>query len=420
MVLQGIKEKGRNVLKSAWIFFSLVLLLCAAIPVSAETRSIDELRNSVVRIICYGTDGGIYIGSGFAVGKSEPVRHIVTNYHVIEPNPEGVTILLSKEDQIEAKVIAFDQVKDIAVLQLTQDLYKRPPMEIGDSETVKASDDVYALGFPGDADIIDDTPSGDPDDVTITRGIISKISTQGGRGIFQVDVNINSGNSGGPLLNENGQVIGINTFKVTSASGINGAVRIDELIPILESRGIDYLTGSVEKTVNKSLNSPQDHSNKLIWILTIAGVGFLVLIILVLIVVMMIRKKGNRQHPISNQSSPVPPPRVNGTKPVLIGVTGYFAGQTLELDRGGLTIGRDANQCQLIFPPHMEEISRKHCTLRFDEVNYTFMIEDSSSNGTFLQSGEKIPERKMTVLRSGDRFYISSRENTFEVRLERL
>ena len=63
----------------------------------------------------------------------------------------------------------------------------------------------------------------------ITRGIISKISTQGGRDIYQIDVDINPGNSGGPLVNEQGQVIGINTFGVTTASGINGAVQIDEL-----------------------------------------------------------------------------------------------------------------------------------------------------------------------------------------------
>ena len=145
-------EKSRSscLRKASLILLSVILLFFSLLnPVSAETRTIDELRNSVVRIICYGIDGSMYTGTGFAVGTTEPVRHIVTNYHVVEPNLNGVTILLSKEDQIEATVIAFDAIKDIAVLELSQDLYKRPPMELGNTEDVKASQEVYALGFPG-------------------------------------------------------------------------------------------------------------------------------------------------------------------------------------------------------------------------------------------------------------------------------
>lgn len=392
---------------------SIILLFSLVLPVKAEERSIDELRNSVVRILCYGVDGGLYIGTGFAVGTDEPVRHIVTNLHVVQPNLEGVTVLLSKEDQIPAKVIAYDQVKDLAVLELNQDLYMRPPMVLGDSELVKASDDVYALGFPGDADLIDDTPSGDPDDVTITRGIISKISTQGGRGIFQVDVSINSGNSGGPLVNEHGQVIGINTFKVSSASGINGVVRIDELIPMLESRGIEYLNGdSSEKSENKSI--------PIGLIVGIIGIILLVLVFILFLVIYLVKKKGKnpnraRRNLPQNEGYPM-----NAVRPVLKGLTGYFAGQTVQLDRNVVSIGRDPNQCQLVYPDSMDEISRRHCSIRFDEVNHIFTIEDSSSNGTYLLSGERIPERKATQLRTGDRFYISSRENMFEVRVERI
>ena len=113
--------------------------------------------------------------------------------------------------------------------------------------------------------LIDDTPSGEPDDVSITRGIISKISTQGGRAIYQIDVDINPGNSGGPLVNEHGQVIGINTFGVTTASGINGAVQIDELIPILESRGIEYLTSTAE-VPKETVEVTTESSNKIWWV----------------------------------------------------------------------------------------------------------------------------------------------------------
>jgi S1-C subfamily serine protease len=415
------KSKSSLLRKVSLSLFSFILLFLISVhPASAETRTIDELRTSVVRILCYGIDGQIYTGTGFAVGTSDPVRHIVTNYHVVEANLNGVTILLSKEDQIEATVIAFDAVKDIAVLELSQDLFKRPPMELGDSKDVKASQEVYALGYPGDADLIDDTPSGEPDDVSITRGIISKISTQGGRAIYQIDVDINPGNSGGPLINAEGQVIGINTFGVTTASGINGAVQIDELIPILESRGIEYLI-STEEVAKEDIVVTTESSNKIWWIIGIVGTGILFLLVVIVLLVVVFRKKGNKFSPVVNQVvAPALASRASVLvqNPVLKGISGYFAGQTMELDQNYFSIGRDARQCQLVFPHHSEEISRKHCTLRFDQSSQTFTIEDSSSNGTYLLSGERIPQGKITQLRSGDRFYLSTQENLFEVRLE--
>lgn len=409
-----LKEKSSFTKKALIIFLSAIILFFYSSITKAETRSIDELRNSVVRIICYGTDGGTYTGTGFAVGKSEPVRYIVTNYHVVEPNLDGVTILLSKEDQIAATVIAFDRVKDLAVLELAQDLFKRPPMELGNSDEIKASQGVYALGFPGDADLIDDTPSGDPDDVSITRGIISKISTQGGRGIFQIDVAINPGNSGGPLLNENGQVIGINTFGVLSASGINGAVKVDELLPILESRGIEYLTGMNDSAIGEPVKM-ETRSSSLFLVLGIIGAGALILLLIIVLLVVVFKKKGNKSNVVQNNA----PPSYQNPKPVLKGISGYFVGQTIELDQNYLTIGRDALQCQLVYPSSTEEISRRHCTLNFNSISQTFTIEDYSSNGTFLQSGERIPQGKVIQLRAGDRFYLSSKENMFEVNWEK-
>ncbi len=405
--------------KQVRYFFSLLLAVSLVfvylLPAKAETRSIDQLRNSVVRILCYGAEG-MYIGTGFAVGDTEPVRYIVTNYHVVEPNLNGVTVLLSKEDQINANVLAFDKVKDIAVLELTQDLYKRPPMELGTSGNVKASEEVYALGFPGDADLIDDTPSGEPDDVTITRGIISKISTQGGRKIFQVDVDINPGNSGGPLVNEQGQVVGINTFGVTTASGINGSVQIDELIPILESRGIPYLTSS-SADAQAPVQAEPEKSNGMWWIVGIGGAAALFILVVIVLLAVVLKKKGK-------PSSAPPPVKKQQTaasakkKPLMVGVNGYFNNQVIELGAGQITIGRDPNFCQLVYPMNTVDISRRHCSIKYNELSQIFILEDYSSNGTFLQTGERLKAGQTYHLRSGDRFYLTSSQNMFEVRLE--
>ncbi|HZG72560.1 MAG TPA: trypsin-like peptidase domain-containing protein, partial [Chondromyces sp.] len=296
-----------------------------------------------------------------------------------------------------------------------------------------ASDEVFALGFPGDADLIDDTPSGEPEDVTITRGIISKISEQGGRDIFQVDVDINPGNSGGPLVNKDGLVIGVNTFGVTTASGINGAVQIHEVIPMLESRGIEYLTEEAETEVVKEpveeAEAVEDQGAGLVFIIA-AAVGVFILLAIIIVVILIVSRKKRKPdvqiQPVRSVDSYTPPlpvqkvqkdDRLRG-KPMISGISGYFQGQSVELE-SVLVIGRDPYHCQLVYPTANEEISRKHCSVRYDPATMTFLIEDFSSNGTFLQIGERMAQGRTYQLKAGERFYLSSPKNMFEVRLEK-
>ncbi|RBW68949.1 trypsin-like peptidase domain-containing protein [Bacillus taeanensis] len=406
--------------KSLWRVTLLIVLGLLAMflfkPHSAQTKEIDELVHSVVRILCFTNDGTgqYYTGSGFAIGTNEPVQYIVTNYHVVEPNMNGVTILLSKEDQIPAEVVAFDRVKDITVLKLSEDLYKRPPVALAPSETVKPSEEVYALGFPGAADLIDDTPSGEAGDVTITRGIVSKISEEGGRKIFQIDANISGGNSGGPLVNKDGYVIGINTFGVQGVSGINGAVQINELIPLLDSRGIPYQLASNLEIPHTEPNNNESHSFGWLWILLLVGGSllFLILIVVLLLFIMKGNKKQKNANPLPSQA----PPAVK--KPILVGISGYFAGMTIRIENTTM-IGRDPNTCQLVYPLSQDDISRTHCTVRFEASSETFFVEDHSYNGTFLRSGERFSTDRGYQLKSGDRFYLVTPEQMFEVRLEK-
>lgn len=107
-------------------------------------------------------------------------------------------------------------------------------------------------------------------------------------------------------------------------------------------------------------------------------------------------------------------------KPLLRGIEGHFRGSVLELVDESLAIGRDPQACQLVFPTTMTDIGRTHCVLRFDQKKQVFWLRDcKSTNGTFLQSGERLPPEQPKRLRSGDRFYLSDRTTTFEVRLEK-
>ena len=160
----------------------------------------------------------ISIGSGFFIDER---GYIVTNYHVIEsevdPEYEGYSRLYIKtskdsETKVPAKVIGYDSVMDLALLktEITPDFV----FQLGSSENLEIGDQIYAIGSPLGLE------------KTITSGIISttdrKITTLGT--VMQLDASVNAGNSGGPLFNENGEVIGSVVAGITNAEGMNFAI----------------------------------------------------------------------------------------------------------------------------------------------------------------------------------------------------
>lgn len=103
--------------------------------------------------------------------------------------------------------------------------------------------------------------------------------------------------------------------------------------------------------------------------------------------------------------------------PTLCGVEGELAGSSFRMNGSGLSIGRDPALCQVVFPLHVGEVSRKHCTLQFEKETQTFTLEDhGSSNGTFLSRGDRLEPGKRYPLRSGERFALSGNTHWFEVR----
>ncbi|WP_256758762.1 FHA domain-containing protein [Cohnella sp. WQ 127256] len=104
------------------------------------------------------------------------------------------------------------------------------------------------------------------------------------------------------------------------------------------------------------------------------------------------------------------------TEPRLCGLEGEHAGSSYRILNRRLIIGRDPAQCVILFPYEASEISRVHCTLRFNEENRLFFLEDNgSSNGTFLLNGERLKPGVRYELHSGERFSLSGKEHWFEV-----
>jgi S1-C subfamily serine protease len=169
----------------------------------------------------FGPQEARLLGSGFVIDKA---GHVVTNYHVVE-GATRVQVSFSGNDEMPATVVGRDPSTDIAVLRIKGAQGRAlTPLELGNSTRVKVGDAVVAIGNPFGLER------------TVTAGIVSalqrEITAPNGFAIdevIQTDAAINKGNSGGPLLNADGQVIGVNS-QIESESG--GNVGIGFAIPI--------------------------------------------------------------------------------------------------------------------------------------------------------------------------------------------
>lgn len=171
------------------------------------------------------------VGSGVIVSED---GYILTNQHVIGDMTKEIRVSLSDGRVVSAKAVWQDAGIDLAVLKVN--ITGLIPAVLGDAKTCRVGQTAIAIG----------NPLGLQFQRTVTRGVISAtyrtISTQNEAGetifmedLLQTDASINPGNSGGPLINEKGEVVGINTIKVTSAEGIGFAVPINIAKPVIES-----------------------------------------------------------------------------------------------------------------------------------------------------------------------------------------
>ena len=180
-------------------------------------------------------------GSGSGIIYSSD-GYVITNYHVVQ-NASRVTVLLG-EEEIDAKVVGYDAVQDIALLKI--DRTGLPAAKMGDSSAVRTGEFVIAIGSPLGDELAGTTTFGMVSYANRTLDVNGALVT-----MIQTDAAINSGNSGGALLNVNGEVIGINSRK-TSGSTTSGATieGIGFAIPINEVRAtVDELiaTGKITR-----------------------------------------------------------------------------------------------------------------------------------------------------------------------------
>jgi 2-alkenal reductase len=147
----------------------------------------------------------IVSGSGVII---DPRGYIVTSYHVVNRD-ENLQVIFSDGRKARAMVLAEDSFSDLAIIAVNEQMQMPAVAEFGDSARLEPGQVVIAIGSP-----LDEFHG------TVTMGIVSGLDRRVGgmRGLIQTDAAINRGNSGGPLINLRGQVIGINTLTVRTAS----------------------------------------------------------------------------------------------------------------------------------------------------------------------------------------------------------
>lgn len=169
------------------------------------------------------------LGTGIIVASN---GYIATNRHVSGDKYSNCYVTLENGNTYDAKVVWADETLDLSIVKIN--LTGLKSVKFGDSNSVKAGEPVYAIG----------NPIGYEFERTVTSGIISAKSrtikfTENNKEILmtdliQTDATINPGNSGGPLINLNGEVIGINSLKIETAEGIGFAVPVNVIKPIIE------------------------------------------------------------------------------------------------------------------------------------------------------------------------------------------
>jgi serine protease Do len=191
-----------------------------ALPSVVGVRTVETISNFFRG--SYDIEG---IGTGVIVSSD---GLILTNQHVVTSNPKSVTVTLIDGSEHNATVMYTDEIMDLAIIKI--DATGLFPAELGNSGQLTVGETAVAIG----------NPLGYEYDRSVTAGIISALdrslrlsSSSIAENLIQTDAAINSGNSGGPLLNAKGQVIGINTYKDMDGEGIGFAIPINIAIPFV-------------------------------------------------------------------------------------------------------------------------------------------------------------------------------------------
>jgi len=245
------------------------------VTTNTEQAIIDVVNKSLPSVVSIIVKGEVSVpgfplfsqkieggGSGFIVS---PDGMILTNKHVVQYEKANYTVVLQNGEEYSAKVLAKDPVQDLAILKINKTGLR--PLPLGDSDNLKVGQTVIAIGYAlGE---FQNSVS-----VGVVSGLSRRITASGGGitetigEVIQTDAAINKGNSGGPLLNLSGEVIGINTAMASGAENIGFAIPINKAKKAIKETkekgkitypflGVRYIL--IDKKIKTQYNLPVDY-----------------------------------------------------------------------------------------------------------------------------------------------------------------
>ena len=446
---------------SAAIMPALTLFLSSFANLTAYAFD-DNVKSGVVAITDYMTNATTYAktdsgyqeleqyseywssGSGFFVGDTtDNPTMIVTNCHVVESYIESgegagnlfytgeyynnkypiyvkaesseLRVYFSEDDYELAYVDCYgDSSKvDLAVLRLREGTDKRHSLKLTETDESMVGDTVYTVGFPGNADnYFTGASKYGVNDVTVHKGSISKFVMNEGKGVERIatDAAIQHGNSGGPLVTEEGYVIGVNT-NVWSQSPYSGQIEADyyainssELMRFLDKNNIPYQTAKTSSGAGMAFSA-------IVGAAAIVGIGAFA--------ASSIKKKKNQTQGQPNLKVSPNAAAPAAKKAVIRSMSAQHNGKVFPVGKAPLTIGRDPSSCQIVYIKGTTGVSGKHCTIYFDSSTGLFTLTDlNSSFGTYLINGLKLNANTPVNLKPGDSFYVGDKANILKVEVE--
>lgn len=436
-------KKRNNPFRSILSLVLAVMLMCSmlVLPASAKGTPAAEAAKAVVRVVAVDPVYGYVVsyGSAFGVGEKEDEapQYFITNWHVVYTETDipvgaqqSVTlgldakIYLMKNDfaitenpLTKVKTIDYSQLipcdvvysgqqhPDMAILRSAYPYEGRTNLPIRLPEEGRdRGQTVYALGYPGVNDdtnidvqnLIQPYPA-DIEDVSITRGVFSHMAALKSHGNFihiEHDARINHGNSGGPLIDADGNVIGINTYGYEKA-GVTSfyAVSSQYIIDKCNELKIPYRTEGGDGL------DPM--------VIIAAAAAAIILVVIIMIVALKKNKKKAAPAPVP----PAPAPVVSAGLKVFA-QSGVFAGNTFTITSNA-KFGR--NVADICFPENTAGVSGEHCQIYHDSVSGQYCLVDlNSTYGTYVNN-QKIAPNVPVQLQSGITFYLGSQEQMFKV-----
>lgn len=399
-------------------------------------------------------DGPMASGSGFFVGKKgENPRYIVTNAHVVEDYvaageggkgyyKTGYTVdiggmdmpyyivfgdsymrIYYDDDDYEVATLEYvgdsDKV-DLALLKIHEPTDKREPLmlynspEGEDAKNALKGTSVWALGYPAVAynDFNAASSKWSANGLEVTNGVINNFGySNNGVGRFEMSATINHGNSGGPLVTDDGFVIGVNTngWLADTSDKRNYAIDVSHVMEMLDKENVPYEIGSTGPNVGLIVG-------------IIIGVVAVIVIVVVIIIVAnknkgpVVYQQPVMAQPVMQQPVMQQPVMQQQKTAMLRSMSTQHNGASFSMAGGPIMIGRDGSSCKIVYKEGTAGVSGRHCTVEYKSDINEFLVTDlRSTYGTFLMNGQKLNPNVPYHLKAGESFYVGDKANVIRV-----